>query len=731
MPHLNRPVARRTWTLVTVLAATVAISSSRAIAQDAADRQRNLESFIHFVIVGRGDLAAAAATALLDSKITDEELAALVDEAELTDRLDQALITGRRMVEIEAIVGDLSNRVEQGRFELATDPDRINESVGMLTGTVRQRMMARDRLAQAGPYAVRPLLTILVEGKDPVLVGEAENLLAQRIRDGAVLPLCVALPSLPPASQERVARILALIGTPGAAPSLPFLAEVATTGSTPASTAEVISGAVSRLGGSTAEAASQFTGLAERFFRQDEALVALPPMRSIDSVGQFDFWTYGGAASGLEPQPVAKQIWFDVMAMDLARRALSLDPGNSMALSIYVAANLRRGLAMASEGVEDPIFGGLRYTPAFFATAAGPSIGQSVASLAVSTKDVPLIRAAIDVLAEIAGSGSMIPAGGPQPVLDCLRYPGRRVRLEAALAIAAAMPRSAFPGDHAVVPLLASAVRTDAAFAAVIAADAEERRQVAGALAAAGFTMLPGGGSFSEAEPGILSNVGADLIVVRGGGAQVAEQITAVRGVAITSATPLVVVTTAMDADSVRQVVRDDPAAVVMISAADESVFVADVKGFLAATLGSPMSVDEAREYAILALEALRSIAMSGTTAFSILDAETALTDALAKESGSLQILIAEVLSMIATDTAQQTLIETALAGASDSAQQVQLLDQATASARRFGNRSHSSQASALTGLIQASSGEVADAAGRLYGALDLPTSQTVRWILD
>ena len=122
---------------------------------------------------------------------------------------------------------------------------------------------------------------------------------------------------------------------------------------------------------------------------------------------------------------------------------------------------------------------------------------------------------------------------------------------------------------------------------------------------------------------------------------------------------------------------------------------------------------------------------MSGTTAFSILDAETALTDALAKETGSLQVMIAEVLAMVATDTAQQTVIETALAGASDPAQQVQLLDQATASARRFGNRSHSSQAAALTGLIQASSGDVADAAGRLYGALDLPTSQTVRWILD
>ena len=91
--------------------------------------------------------------------------------------------------------------------------------------------------------------------------------------------------------------------------------------------------------------------------------------------------------------------------------------------------------------------------------------------------------------------------------------------------------------------------------------------------------------------------------------------------------------------------------------------------------------------------------------------------------------MIAEVLAMIGTDSAQQTLIDAAISAGDG--EQVDLLDQAAASARRFGNRSHPSQASALVGLIQASGGDVADAAGRLYGALDLPVSATVGWILE
>ena len=638
---MNPGLRHRPRTISSILAAAVvAACLSPAFAQDdAASRQRNLESFIHYVIVGRADLAAASANALLASGIGDEELAELVDEAGLAARLDQALLSGRRLDGVQPLVGELSVKVERGRFNLATDGDRIKDSMGMLTGNVRGRMLGRDRLAAAGPYAVRPLLEVLVSGDDPILVSEAEALLVQRIREGAVLPLCEALPTLSPQAQERVLFVLGGIGAPSARTALPFIADLA--GSTESDvTAAKAAEALSRLGGSAENPSAQFTALADRFFRYDESLVALPPQRSLEAVDSLDVWSYGNF-SGLEPTPVAKSLWFDVMAMRMARRALELDSTNRPALAIFIASDLRRGITIASEGVIDPIFGGERYSPEFYATAAGPSIAQDVLSLALSVKDTPLARKAISVLASTAGSESMIRAGEARPMVEALGYPGRRVRIEAALAIAAAMPRTAFPGDHSVVPILASAVRSDAAFAVVIASDLEERRQTAGALSSAGYTVLPGGADYAEAEIGILGNVGVDLIVVRGNAEAIGAAHAAARGSALTNAVPLVAVATAFDAGEASTVVRDDVAAMSMVAPGDDAALIATVRDFLEQVLGSAMDASEAREYAILSLEALKAIAMSGGSVLSITDAEGPLGEALASESGALKVMIA------------------------------------------------------------------------------------------
>ena len=283
---MNQGLRHRPRSLPSYLAAAAvaACLSAGAFAQDgAASRQRNLESFIHYTIVGRGDLAAASVNALLASGITDEELAELVDEAGLAARLDQALLSGRRLDGVEVLVGELSVKVERGRFNLATDGDRIKDSMGMLTGNVRGRMLGRDRLAAAGPYAVRPLLEVLVSGEDPILVSEAEALLVQRIRDGAVLPLCEALPTLAPQAQERVLFVLGGIGAPAGRTALPFIAELAAGSASDVTTAKA-GEAIERLGGSANDPSAQFTALAERFFRLDESLVALPPQRSFEGV---------------------------------------------------------------------------------------------------------------------------------------------------------------------------------------------------------------------------------------------------------------------------------------------------------------------------------------------------------------------------------------------------------------------------------------------------------------
>ena len=72
---------------------------------------------------------------------------------------------------------------------------------------------------------------------------------------------------------------------------------------------------------------------------------------------------------------------------------------------------------------------------------------------------------------------------------------------------------------------------------------------------------------------------------------------------------------------------------------------------------------------------------------------------------------------------------------AASGSDQVTLLDEASRSARRFGSFADERQVSALRKLIEDSSGsgnnQLADAAGRLYGSLGQPSSETIRLIIS
>ena len=94
---------------------------------------------------------------------------------------------------------------------------------------------------------------------------------------------------------------------------------------------------------------------------------------------------------------------------------------------------------------------------------------------------------------------------------------------------------------------------------------------------------------------------------------------------------------------------------------------------------------------------------------------------------------MADVIALIDTDQAQRSLMDAALASA-DAAEQINLLDRVAANARSFGARLEPRQVDALRRLIASNAGVggdagVADAGGRLYGSLDLPTDEAVRLI--
>jgi hypothetical protein len=707
--------------LAVALVPAGSLLAASPVVQDA-DRTRMVDDFLHYVLIAKPDLAEAAGRKLFDSGVTDAEIADIVRAAQLEGKVERALSRGRGMENVGPMVMRFETSLEQGRMDLARDQDRIREAIEMLDGPLRGQLMARNRLVEAGEYAVPQLLQTLILTREPQTELRVTEILGE-IKRQAVLPLCAALPDLSPDIQTKVCRILSGIGWPTA---IPFLLDVATARDTSPEVRDAAMSAFRRLGGTSTDVSAAFTALAVKFFDGEQSLVAYPgdPSNMV--------WNYG-VHSGLAPVPVPTSIFSQVMAMRCARTALETDPSNRKALATYIAADLRRENQLGS-GESDPFETDSLYSPQFFATAAGSSICRDVLSMAIDSTDTALVRDAIAAIGDTVGRRRLFDGGSRKPLQECLRYPDRRVRYDAALVLGNAMPAAGFPGDIQVVPLLASAVRSGSeSYAAVVAPTEEDRNRLASRLQDVGFRVIAAGADFYELEPELNASNGVDLLIVQGDVSAAVDTVSRVRALEITGATPVLLMTDGVGAISLDREFAEDRATVAFAGGSDDQ-FEATLNRLLNAASGGMLSEADAAIYTRDALQTLAVIARSESGVYDITAAESALLEAMDIFSGGMRLLVAEVVSLIDTEAAQQGLIDAALS--SKGGEQVAMLDAAASNARFFGNRAASRQIDALRRLIGQNAGangdqSVADAAGRLYGALDLSADEAVRLITE
>lgn len=704
--------------------AASAMAAPVTVQDGTADQARLVDDFLHYLLIAKPDLAEASATALFDSGITDAEIAEIVRERDLGDKAERAISRGRGMAGVGPMVTRFEDALEDGRLSLARDQGRISEAIGMLDGTLRGQLMARRRLVEAGEYAVPALLQTLIETKNPEMELRVTEVL-EEIKRQAVLPLCAALPEVSPTVQAKICRILSSIGWPTA---IPFLLETAADRSTTPEVRAAAQTAFRRLGGTSTDVSAAFTALAKKFFEEEQSLVAYPsdPKNMV--------WSYG-AHSGLVPTPVPTSIFSQVMAMRCTRTALDADATNRMALAIFVAADLRRENQLA-DGESDPFAQDATYSPQFFATTAGSSIARDVLAMAIDANDTALVRDAIQALGNTVGRGDMFASGGRAPLRECLRFPDRRVQYDAALVLGRALPSEGFPGDTQVVPLLASAVRAGNTSSAVVVADAEEdRNRFASLLQSNGFQVVASGADFYDLENEINRRGAIDLVLVQSAGADAVDTVGRIRAFERTGATPVMLVASAVDGVSLGREFATDRATVVWNGGGSDDQFDAAMTRLMDVAAGGRMSDMDSIGYTRDALQTLATIARSGSTVYKIDDAESSLLEAMGTITGGMRLLVAEVVSLIGTEKSQQALLDGALSAASAS-EQVALLDFTAANARSFGARVLPRQVDALRRLIAANAGSngdgsVADAAGRLYGSLNLPSDEVVRLITE
>jgi hypothetical protein len=158
-----------------------------------------------------------------------------------------------------------------------------------------------------------------------------------------------------------------------------------------------------------------------------------------------------------------------------------------------------------------------------------------------------------------------------------------------------------------------------------------------------------------------------------------------------------------------------------------ESALTNVINALLAKASGGRMTEAEAEAYAFEALGALEDISIACSPAYSIADAEYALLEALDTRTGRARLLVAGILARIDSDRAQRKLFDTALAATGG--ERIDLLDRVAESVKRFGDRAESRHVEALLNLVRTSTGSTAEAAARVYGALNLQTPEAVELI--
>ena len=250
------------------------------------------------------------------------------------------------------------------------------------------------------------------------------------------MPLCTALPMLHESQQVRVCQVLSEIGWKAAAPALVALQSDAKAS---AGAREAAGVALRRMGVSATEAGPMWAMLAKECLVGGEGLVP----HAADAVQVT--WSYD-PQHGLMPGTVPTAAYLDTMAQRFALKAMQANAQDAGAMATYLAAGLRLETAgIAGDGV----------AASTLVTLAGPAVGREVLSLGLSLQDLTVQRSAIRALGGMAGANGMVQGGSSNPLIACLDSASQRVRVEAALALAHAMPSTSFARCDTVVPVLA------------------------------------------------------------------------------------------------------------------------------------------------------------------------------------------------------------------------------------------------------------------------------------
>jgi hypothetical protein len=688
--------------------------------------QQNWEDFIHYLRIAQLEMAIASGKAFLATDLAPDQLLLVIDEIAPYRDFDRTLERAQKMEgEIAKLASDVQEKIKQARLTLARDEARILKAIESLDDGLRARLNAIERLQAAGEYAAPSLLKVLL-GTDDAHRQLQPYVIEAMVAIGrpVVTPLNTALPELPAVTKQQVGEVLGRIGYPQSLPYLKAEIERAElSDQTRRSLQQSFDSIVQRTAAPQfSDAASLFHILGEDYYAKQESLTLNP------AEPEQLLWFYQ-SGPGLTYMLIPTSIYCDVMAMRSARRALQLNSELAPAMSLWIAANFRRENVLA--GGDDPSYGDKMQSPHFYATLAGPRHVHPVLHRALAEGNAELALDAINALSSTAGTEALINSlGQAQPLVAALNFPDRRVRFQAAFAIARSTPELKFGGSGRIVPVLSEAIRQgDKKYAVVIASSIEEINAASPIIETGGKFMILPGNTVDNVTAQMNEAPGIDLAIVNTSVGQAQAAVAAARQNVKLAATPIVVLT---EAEQV-PVLQRQFATVPGVFVADRALPAAEHKGLIEQAiqwpLGAAITEDQSLAFATQSTATLAHLASVNAEAYRAIDSQPALIAALADTRDAVVLGAGSVLALFGDTVSQQALAEAALDTARSADVQVALLRSLAASARVHGNQLTERHTRLVLDRVTQSTGNVADAAAEVHGALNLPTSRAVEGV--
>ena len=442
--------------------------------------------FLHYAQVGRFTLADAFATKLLEHPELDA-----VRLRELADKHPDGIATLLILIK-NGSIQDRAVRVldviQKGEHEKRQSSERIRRNIRLLAGDPQQEFFAQSALRESGEYAIPLMVRTLLDPAEDKLKPRVVSALPL-IGKAAVNPLVIALAVDDTAVRLNLIGALGEIGYPRA---IPYLRQLTVDAAVPAEAKAAAGRAIERIEqivgrGFPGSPEDLFYELADRYYDEDHAVRADP------RIDESNVWYFDGDEQALTRVIVPQRIFGQVMAMRCCEEALRLKNDHLDALALWLASNIRResrlGMNVESGDAEemsetDSTRPDVFPRALYFTLTAGPPYIHRVLDRAVRRHDSSVALGAIEALRVTAGETSLIGTEDyKQPLVEALQFPDPVVRIRAALALGAALPRSQFAGSALVTPTLAAALgQTGREQLLVVDANEDNGRRIAGLL---------------------------------------------------------------------------------------------------------------------------------------------------------------------------------------------------------------------------------------------------------